>query len=94
MQIIDFIKYKENKENDLENKYLKKLSSLNKLFGLPTDFQSAVEVLYYGIRYIEGTVNGMMILTLFSNVDDITLQKLKNSVINWLEEIIDNIKKL
>ena len=94
--IIDFKKFREDKivSDRLEEKYLKYLTHVNKFNGVPTTFDKALEALYFTLRYLEGTVNGLSILMALgvSNLSRSEVDNMKGMLLSWLKDIEENIK--
>ena len=95
-EIFDFSKFKQMKEdsNTLENDYLEFLPWINKKLGIPTDIQSATKVLFITMRYLEGTINGFSILAMLTPMKREDIEKGKQLLIDWLNDIIENIKAI
>ena len=94
--IVNFNKYKEDKEKEqiLEDNFLKFLTYVNKYVGIPTTFKKASEVIYYNLRYLEGTINCISMLQLFTKTNREEIEQFKKLTISWLESIIDSIKMI
>lgn len=95
--LINFEQFKQTKQhsNDFEHNYNKFLTHVNKFTGIPSSYSKALEVLYYTLRYLEGTVNAMSIMGLLNiPMSRTDLEEGKKTVITWLEEIIEDIKQL
>jgi hypothetical protein len=95
--IVDFIKFKETREdsNQLENNYLKFLTHVNQFLGIPSDMNKAFEVIYYNLRYLEGTINAISILSMLNrSIPRKDIEEGKIYLINWLNQIIEDIKNL
>lgn len=88
-KIIDFEQFKGKKE--LDKGYEKFLSTANKCFsGYSPD--SMLKRLYYTIRYLEGHINGLSILFLLKGITMDEQKKGVKYMIDWLEEIIKDLK--
>lgn len=94
--IVDFKKFREDKiaSDRLEEKYLKYLSHVNKFNGVPTTFDKALEAMYFTLRYLEGTVNGLSILVALgvSNLSRTEIDSMKGMLLSWIDDIRENIK--
>lgn len=95
-KLIDFNKYKGDKESGdvLENKYLKFLTYVNKFTGTPTTGDKLAEILYYNLRYLEGTVNGMSMMSFLNVMTRKEIEEGKRLIIGWLNQIIEDVKNI
>ena len=94
-KIVDFNHFRVGKEQNeiIEKKYLKFLAYVNKHLGIPTKFEKCVEVFYFAMRYLEGTINGLLIVgSLFADPKE--LKEFKKMAISWLEDILKNLKEI
>lgn len=95
-QVFDFTKFKELKEysEQLETEYLEFLPWIHKKLGVPTTLSSVLKTLFIVLRYLEGTINGFSIMTLITPIDRENIEEGKKLIIDWLENIIENVKAI
>lgn len=89
-KIINLNEYKDSKK--IEDDYLKFLSYVNKYMKIPTNLPELVRCFYFILRYLEGTVNCFSILSVIKNIPDKEVEETRNMVINYLEDIINDLK--
>ncbi|MGN1153818.1 MAG: hypothetical protein ACI4S3_07295 [Candidatus Gastranaerophilaceae bacterium] len=90
-KIIQFEPFKNAKKWDDE--YPKFLGNLEMYFGTQTDTEQMTKRLYYAIRYLQGVVNSFWVFDLLGIKEDTKeFEKGKKYCIEWLEEIIKNLK--
>jgi hypothetical protein len=91
-KIIDFKSYKEQKVDSekMESLYLDFLKQIHVNCGVPKSIADCFQCLYNALRYFEGSLNCLHII---KTVDTRDISQIKSLLIDWLEEIIDNIKK-
>ena len=95
--VLDLERFRQNKQYAelYESKYLKFLSHVNKFTGVPTSINKCIELFYMSLRYLEGTVNALGILsTIKMNTNNNDVEQLKTMVIAWLQQLIDDIKSI
>ena len=93
--ILDFTAYKNNKQlsDKLEESYLSFLSNVNKLVGVPSSVEDCAKVFYFIMRYFEGTLNCLSVLSLLKLKTDPKMSyELKQHLITWLEGILNDLK--
>lgn len=89
--VIDFELFKGQKE--LDNLYSKYLGNVERTFDSKTSPRSMLQRLYYTIRYLEGTINGLDLLFLLTRQDMASQKEGINYMISWLEDIIARLKE-
>lgn len=79
--------------SDIEEDYLNFLSHINKYLRVPTDIPDLTRSFYFTIRYLEGTVNALDILSMVKPLPEKELEELKTHVIEQLDEIKASLMK-
>ena len=65
----DIINLKDYKESAvLEEEYLKFLTHVNKFVGIPTTIPELAKTFYFTLRYLEGSVNCLDMLSISQNI--------------------------
>ena len=88
-KVINLNEFKESKQ--LENDYLKFLTYVNKYTGIPTNLVQLVRVFFLNLRWLEGSVNCLSVLSIVST-NDKEIEETKTMVIDYLNKIIEDIK--
>lgn len=88
-KVINLNEYRESKQ--LENDYLKFLTYVNKYTGIPITLAQLVRVFFLNLRWLEGTVNCLSVLSIVS-INDKEIEETKTMVIDYLNKIIEDIK--
>lgn len=88
-KVINLNEFKESKQ--LENDYLKFLTYVNKYTGIPINLAQLVRVFFLNLRWLEGTVNCLSVLSIVS-INDKEIEETKTMVIDYLNKIIEDIK--
>lgn len=79
--------------SDIEEDYLKFLSHINKYLRVPTDVPDLTRCFYFTLRYLEGTVNALDILSMVKPLPEKEIEELKAHVIEQLDEIKTSLMK-
>lgn len=94
-EVIDFTKYKSEKEDPLEQDYIKFLSHVNKLVGQPKTVEKCIQIIYFTLRYFQGTINCLNTLPILGvYCPREYIEQIKQTVLPWLNEISTTIKNL
>ena len=88
-KVINLNEFKESKQ--LETDYLKFLTYVNKYTGIPTNLVQLVRVFFLNLRWLEGSVNCLSVLSIVST-NDKEIEETKTMVIDYLNKIIEDIK--
>lgn len=79
--------------NKMEKDYQAFLTYVNKMLKIPKDVPSLARCFYFILRYLEGTVNCMFLLSILPNIPQTQTFELKKMVIQYLEGILEDLKK-
>ena len=79
--------------NEMEKEYLKFLTYTNKYLHIPTDVPDLIRCFYFTLRYLEGTVNALDILSMVKPLPEKEIEELKAHVIEQLDEIKTSLMK-
>jgi len=83
----------EYEENELDKKFTEFLGDVERSFKkLDISASSMMARMYCGLRFTQGTIRAMKIFKMFNNkpmLDEVGKQHL----INWLQEMIDDLKE-
>ena len=82
------------KQQEIEKDYQKFLTQINKLIPLPTDIPKLIKAFYFTLRYLEGNVNGFSLLSAFGKIPYKEANQLKTIVVNYLEDILEDLKSM
>lgn len=80
--------------DNLEEQYLEFLPWIKNKLGFPDDLPSLLKICYIVIRYLEGIINSLLIISTFTISSDKKIQELKQLLISWLQSIIDKINNI
>lgn len=89
-QLINLQEFKESK--NYEKEYLKFLTYINKYLSIPTDVPSLAKNFYFTLRYLEGTMNCLSILSMVKQFDPKLVEEMKTMIGSYLQEIQDQLK--
>ena len=90
-KVVDLATWKQCK--NVEEDYLSFLTYINKYLKPPTSMPDLIRTFYFTLRYLEGTVNALDILSLIKNLPEDQVETLKSHVINMLDEIKTSLTK-
>jgi hypothetical protein len=90
MKIVNIKEFRESKE--IEKDYQSFLTYINKEIKPPKTIPELGKVFYFVLRYLEGTVNCFTILLTLGMLDYKHSKELKSMVINYLENLIKDLK--
>ena len=80
----DIINLKDYKESAvLEEEYLKFLTHVNKFVGIPTTIPELAKTFYFTLRYLEGSVNCLDMLSILTTQPEQQIQEMKKMVRNY-----------
>lgn len=89
-KILNFEQFRGQRE--LDKDYPKFLGSAEKIFEGKFTPEAMMKRLYYTLRYLEGHINGLSMLWLLAGVDMEEQKRGVKLIIDWLEDIIENLK--
>lgn len=89
-KILNFEQFRGQRE--LDKDYPKFLGNAEKTFEGKVTPEAMMKRLYYTLRYLEGHINGLSILWLCFGVTMDEQQRGVKLIIDWLEDIIANLK--
>jgi hypothetical protein len=89
--IIDLNEYR--KMTNVDSDYEKFITAVNKAVGIPTSFNEIIRSFYFGLRYLDGTINCFEILSMVNSFPPEHVEQLKKLVSDWVEEIKDTLGK-
>lgn len=90
----DIINLKDYKESAvLEEEYLKFLTHVNKFVGIPTTIPELAKTFYFTLRYLEGSVNCLDMLSILTTQPEQQIQEMKKMVRNYLEGLSEDLQK-
>lgn len=81
------------KANEIEEDYLKFLTHVNKFVKIPTNIPELSRCFYFILRYLEGTVNALEILSVIKNLPENEVYELKNQIIKYLDGLSADLRK-
>lgn len=91
-QLINLQEFKESK--NYEKEYLQFLTYVNKYLKIPTDVPTLAKNFYFTLRYLEGTMNCLSILTMMKQMDPKLIEEMKTMVGAYLQEIQDQLNTI
>lgn len=80
------------KSQALEEEYLKFLSHVNKFVKTPTDIVELAKCFYFTLRYLEGNINCLEVLSLMNRVQSDQTVEMKNHVVQWMDRLTEDLK--
>lgn len=89
--VVDIEIYKKSK--DIESDYLEFLSHVNKYISTPTTVGELARAFYLSLRYLQGTVNAMGILSMISPVPTTEFEEMKQMVTSYLNQLSEDVQK-
>ena len=82
------------KSNELEEEYLKFLTNINKFVKIPTNVPELARCFYFTLRYLEGNINCLEILSLIKNIPEDDIQEMKKQLLMYLDGLVSDLQKL
>ena len=79
---------------NLDREYEEFLTHVNKHMGIPTDVPSVAKAIYFTIRYLEGHLNALGILSLLGRVSEDDKHKLFVIMHQYIDSIHKDISSL
>lgn len=89
-KILNFEQFRGQRE--LDKDFPKFLGNAEKTFEGKVTPEAMMKRLYYTMRYLEGHINGLSILWLCFGTDMAEQKRGVKLIIDWLEDIIENLK--
>lgn len=91
----DLVKLEDYRQsNKLEEEYLQFLSHINKFMKIPTSIGEMARAFYFTLRYLEGTVNGLAILSLIKSMPQDELEEMKVMVTEYMDRLSADLKQI
>lgn len=89
-KILNFEQFRGQRE--LDKDYPKFLGNAERIFEGKFTPEAMMKRLYYTLRYLEGHINGLSMLWLLAGLDMEEQKRGVKLIIDWLEDIIENLK--
>ena len=89
-KILNFEQFRGQRE--LDKDYPKFLGYAERIFEGKVTPEAMMKRLYYTLRYLEGHINGLSMLWILAGVDMEEQKRGVKLIIDWLEDIIENLK--